>query len=142
MVILALDLGERRIGVAVSDDRERLALPLATIERTSLRDDLERIVSLAREYGAGAIVVGDPRSLRGERGAMSRRADEFCDRLRRAFDGFVEQMDERLTTAQANRSLLEADLSRAKRKATVDKLAATLILESYLSRRRRESEPG
>ena len=142
MVILALDVGERRIGVAVSDPGESLALPLATISRVSVHEDLERIVSLAREYEAGAIAVGDPRSLRGERGAMSAKVDEFCGLLQRVFGGPVERVDERLTTAQANRSLIDADLSRAKRKRVVDKLAATLILETFLAQRRRAREPS
>ena len=138
MSVIALDVGERRIGVAVSDPSGTFSLPLEVIERTALADDVERIVSLARERGADVIVVGDPIRLGGERGSSSARIDRFVERLAKGWEGKIERVDERLTTAQATRSLLSADASRKKRRHVVDKLAAALILDTYLARRGRE----
>src|SRR5271165_5085028 len=102
MAILALDVGERRIGAALSDPSESYALPLRTLERgAGLRSDLDAILALAREYGATTIVVGDPLRLSGERGPAAQRMDEFAASLAKAFEGAVERVDERLTTAQA-----------------------------------------
>ncbi len=137
MSILALDVGERRIGAAVSDPSESYALPVRTLERSGVHEDLSAILELAREYGATTIVVGDPLRLSGERGPAAQKMDEFAARLAKAFEGRIERVDERLTTAQANRTLLAADVSRKRRKGVVDQLAAALILESYLARRRR-----
>lgn len=136
MTLLALDVGERRIGVAVSDPSESFAMPLRVLERESLRKDLAAIAGLAAEYGARTIVVGDPIRLSGERGIAAERIDRFCVALARAFDGAIERADERLTTAQVTRTLIAADVSRAKRKRVVDGLAAALILEGFLARRR------
>ncbi|MBV8584222.1 MAG: Holliday junction resolvase RuvX [Candidatus Eremiobacteraeota bacterium] len=135
MSILALDVGERRIGVAVSDPSESFSLPLEVIERTSTREDIARIVALAQDRDANVIVVGDPIRLAGERGPASERIDKFVEALQRIWQGRIERVDERLTTAQAMRSLIAADVSRKRRKAVVDKLAAALILETYLARR-------
>jgi putative Holliday junction resolvase len=136
-MILALDVGERRIGVAVSDPGESYSLPVVTIERTGLHEDLDAIVALAREYGAGTIVVGDPVALSGERGIAAQRMDDFVAVLGKAWSGAIERIDERMTTAQVTRALIDADVSRKKRKRVVDQLAASLILDSYLARRRR-----
>lgn len=135
MSVIALDVGERRIGVAVSDPSGTFSLPLEVIVRTALADDVERIIALASERGADVIVVGDPIRLGGERGSSSARIDRFVDRLAKDWKGKIERVDERLTTAQATRSLLSADVSRKKRKQVVDKLAAALILDTYLARR-------
>jgi putative Holliday junction resolvase len=137
-MLMALDVGERRIGVAISDPGETFSLPLRTLERAgSLHDDLQAILDIAREYTAKTIVVGDPVSLSGERGIASQRMDEFVAVLAKAFEGTIERVDERLTTAQVTRTLLAADVSRKNRKRVVDQLAAALILDSYLARRRR-----
>ncbi len=138
MAILALDVGSKRIGVAVADPGETFALPVTTIDRSNLRADLGRIVELAREYAARELVVGDPITLAGERGIAAEKMDAFVERLREAFDGEVHRVDERMTSAQANKTLIAADVSRAKRKGIVDAMAAALILETYLARRRRE----
>lgn len=135
MSVIALDVGERRIGVAVSDPSGTFSLPLEVIERRALAEDVQRIVTLARERGADVIVVGDPIRLGGERGASSARIDRFIERLAKDWNGRIERVDERLTTAQATRSLISADVSRKKRRQVVDKLAAALILDSYLARR-------
>jgi putative Holliday junction resolvase len=138
-MILALDVGERRIGLAISDPGESFSLPLRTLDRTeSLHDDLQSIVDAAREYGATIIVVGDPVSLSGERGIAAQKMDDFVRVLAKAYDGTIERVDERMTTAQATRTLIAHDVSRKSRKRVVDQLAAALILDAYLARRKRE----
>jgi len=141
MTVLALDVGGKRIGVAISDPTESFALPLEVFERANLRADIDRIVALASEYQAVEVVVGDPLRLSGERGPASQAMDGFIAALERRFAGRVHRVDERLTTAQATKTLIAADVSRTKRKRVVDKLAASLILESFLSRRRRSAAP-
>src|SRR5579863_10463775 len=118
--VLALDVGERRIGVAISDPGASFALPLAPIERSDLQADLATIVALAQERAARTIVVGDPLRLSGERGIAATKIDRFCAALERKFDGTIERVDERLTTAQATRTLIAADVSRSRRKKVVD----------------------
>ena len=136
MPVLSLDVGERRIGIAVSDPSETYALPVGVVDRTALRADLAAIVELAAQHGARTIVVGDPISLSGERGIAAQKMDRFCEMLGRVYDGTIARADERLTTAQATKTLLAADLSRARRKRVVDQVAAALILDSFLARRR------
>lgn len=136
MPLLALDVGTKRIGVAVADPSGTFALPVTVIERTNLRSDLERIARLAADYGAGELVVGDPITLGGGRGPAAEKIDRFVEQLARVFAGTIHRVDERMTTAQATKTLIAADVSRAKRKTVVDKMAAALILESYLARRR------
>ncbi len=133
--VIALDVGTRRIGVAVGEGT--FAFPHSTLERTNVRADVERIVALARERGARTIVVGDPLTMRGERALASEHIDAFVAHLARAFDGAIERVDERLTTAAAQKALIGADVSRAKRKQVVDQLAAVGILETWLARRPR-----
>ncbi len=141
-MIVALDVGERRIGVAISDPGESFSLPLRTLTRTdSLHDDLEAILEITREYRATTLVVGDPVSLSGERGIAAKKMDAFVEVLARAFGGPIERVDERMTTAQVTRSLITADVKRKDRKRVVDQLAASLILDSYLARRRRNAGP-
>jgi putative Holliday junction resolvase len=134
--VVALDVGERRIGVAVSDAAGAFAFPHGTIERTNVRDDVAAIVAIARERAARTIVVGDPLTMAGTRGIASGKIDAFVAHLERAFDGRIARVDERLTTAAVQKSLIGADVSRAKRKTVVDKLAAAMILETYLARAR------
>lgn len=136
MSVLALDVGSKRIGVAVADPTGAFALPVTVIERTNLKADLERITALAREYNADEMVIGDPVTLSGQRGPAADKIDRFVDRLRRVYAGRIHRVDERMTTAQATKTLIAADVSRSKRKNVVDKMAAALILETYLARRR------
>jgi putative Holliday junction resolvase len=135
--VVALDVGSKRIGVAVSDPSGAFSFPHGTIERTNVRDDVAAIVEIARERLARTIVVGDPLTMAGTRGIASGNIDAFVAHLERAFDGRIERIDERLTTAAVQKSLIGADVSRAKRKTVVDKLAAAMILETYLARARR-----
>ena len=134
-VVIALDVGTRRIGVAVGEGT--FAFPHSTIHRTNVRDDVAGIVAIARERGARTIVVGDPLTMSGERGPATEGIDAFVTHLARAFDGAIERIDERLTTAAAQKALISADVSRSKRKKVVDQLAAVGILETWLARRPR-----
>lgn len=136
MSIVALDVGERRIGVAVSDPGDSFSLPHGVIERTNVRADVAAIVALAAERGAETIVVGDPLTLEGKRGLASEKIDAFVAHLARTFGGAIERIDERMTTAGVTKTLIAADVSRAKRKKVVDQLAAAAILDTYLARRR------
>lgn len=136
MALLALDVGSKRIGVAVGDPTGSFALPLTVIDRTNLKADLTRIAQLAGEYDAEEIVVGYPVTLAGERGPAAEKMDRFIEQLAHVFQGTIHRVDERLTTAQATKTLIGADVSRAKRKTVVDKMAAALILDGFLARRR------
>lgn len=136
MSLLALDVGSKRIGVAVADPTGTFALPVTVIERSNLKADLDRIARLADEYEAREIVVGDPVTLSGQRGPAAEKIDRFVEQLERVYSGVIHRVDERMTTAQATKTLIAADVSRSKRKTVVDKMAAALILETYLSRRR------
>ncbi len=134
--IVALDVGERRIGVAVSDPFGSFALPYDTIERTNIKADLGAIVAIAAERGARTIVVGDPITMAGTRGPAAEKMDAFVVALARVYDGEIARIDERLTTAAVQKSLIGADVSRKARRSVVDKLAAAMILETYLARKR------
>lgn len=134
--MLALDVGDKRIGVAVADPSATFALPLETIERSNLEADIARILELAASHRADELVIGDPVTLAGQRGVAAEKMDAFVERVSRAFHGTIHRVDERLTTAQATKALIAADVSRKKRKQAVDQVAAALILESFLSRRR------
>ena len=134
-VVLALDVGERRIGVAVGEGG--FAFPHSTLERTNVRDDVERIVAIAHERGARTIVVGDPVTLAGTRALAAEKIDAFVAHLARRYDGAIERIDERMTTAAAQKSLIAADVSRAKRRKVIDQLAAVGILETWLARKAR-----
>ena len=135
---VALDVGERRIGVAVSDPSETLALPHCVIERTNVRVDVARIATIAAEYPNAELVVGYPLTLAGERGPAAQKMDAFLAHLRRGFAGAIHLCDERMTTAMATRSLIAADVSRKRRKAVIDQVAAANILETFLMKQRRE----
>ncbi len=139
-MIIALDVGSKRIGVAIADPGESFAMPLATIVRTNRRSDLESIKSYLDSYGVDELVVGDPVTLAGERGIAARGMDAFVESLREIFGGTIHRVDERMTTAQATKSLIAADVSRRKRRDVVDRVAAALILETFLARRR--NAPG
>jgi len=134
--ILALDLGDRRIGVALSDPLGITAHPILTLTRQSWAADLEALARLAREHEAGRIVVGMPLGMDGSRGARVRLTEDFMARVGRATGLPVEAWDERLTTVQAERSLLEGNASRARRREVIDQAAAVILLQSYLDARR------
>ena len=129
--ILALDLGGRRIGLAVSDPLGLTAQGLETLERRNRRQVLDALKRLAQQYQVGMVLVGQPLHLSGRAGAQSQRAEAFAEDLRRL--GLeVRMWDERLTTAQAQRVLRSSGVGLEKRRRAVDRLAAVLLLQSYL----------
>lgn len=134
---LGLDLGSKRIGVAVSDRSGTIASPLTVIERgRSRRHDHERIAALVREEEAECVVVGMPRSLSGGDGPAARAARAEAAALASVVGVPVETYDERFTTVTANRALAEGGVRGAARRGVVDKVAAAVILQSWLEARR------
>ncbi len=134
LVRIGLDLGEARIGVAVSDELGLVASPRTVIHSKGWPSDIVRVSELVSEVGAGEVVVGLPRNMNGTLGPAAERVEEFCRRLREVVPVPVVTWDERLSTAQASRVLIEADLSRRRRRDVVDKTAAAIILQAYLDR--------
>lgn len=129
--ILALDVGDKRTGVAVSDELGITAQGVETIQTRGLERDAQRVAQLAGEYGTERILIGLPRKLDYSEGAQAEHSRAFGDKL--AEMGFsVRYEDERLTTVMAQRALLEGDASRKRRKQVVDKIAAVLILQGFL----------
>ncbi len=134
--ILALDLGSKRIGVAVSDELGWTAQGLETLLCKDADADLKRIHQLVTDYQVTEIVVGMPYNMNGTEGPQARRARSFMERISSSEGIPVKEWDERLSTVAAERTLLEADMSRAKRRKVIDKLAAVIILQGYLDNRR------
>lgn len=132
--VLALDLGVRRIGLAVSDAAGVIAFPAGVLERRGLARDVEALGELARERGAVRVVVGLPLHLDGRSGSGAEAARRFADALAEATGLPVELLDERWTSALAERALRDAPRRKRRRKETVDALAATFILRSFLER--------
>lgn len=133
---LALDVGERRIGVALSDADGIIAQPLMVIERRGGAADVGHIAAVVSERAADRVVVGYPLTLAGKAGTQARRMDRFIERLRKAVRVEVVAVDERLSTTAAERALLEGGLRRERRRQVRDAVAAALILQGYLDRRR------
>ncbi len=140
--ILAIDFGTRRMGLAVSDALGITAQGLPTLERTRLNDDLEQLRSLVEEYSVERVLVGNPIGHSGAETAMSQRVAEFTEKLRRRLPCPVELRDERLTSVEANRTLREAGLSIRKRQRAADRVAAVLLLQSYLDQIENERTRG
>jgi putative Holliday junction resolvase len=130
--ILALDPGTKRIGVALSDELGWTAQPLETYERKALPADLAHIRDLVGKHEVKAIVVGLPLRLDGQIGPAAQQVQQFMEHLQKAVDVPVIAWDERLTTRSAEELLIAADVSRKKRKGAVDRVAAALLLKSYL----------
>src|SRR4030042_2045832 len=134
MRIMGLDIGSHTIGVAVSDELGITAQGLKTIRRTSKGADFEEITKIINEFQIGKIVVGLPKNMNG---TLGKQAEIVLQGIRTLKEGVhlpVETWDERLSTVEASRVLLEADVSRRKRKKAVDKLAAVIILQGYMDR--------
>lgn len=130
--ILALDPGTKRIGVALSDELGWTAQPLETFERKSLNVDVAHINELVRRHEVREIVIGMPIQLNGRMGPAAQSVQQFLEALQAAVGVPVVAWDERLTTKAAEQMLIEADVSRKKRKGAVDRVAAALLLKSYL----------
>lgn len=125
-------MGSERIGVAVSDELGLFAQALTTIERESIAEDLNKINRFVEEWKVQKVVVGLPKRTDGRVGKEAERVLKFSESLQKKLKVPVDTWDERFSTVAATRTLLEANLSRAKRKKVVDKLAATFILQGYL----------
>jgi putative holliday junction resolvase len=132
MRILGLDVGEKTIGVAISDPLGFTAQGITTINRKGKKTDIEEIKKICMDYGVDTIVVGLPKNMNGTVGPQGEKIMNFSEFIGENLNLPVKLWDERLTTVAAHKAMLEADLSRAKRKKIVDKLAATYILQGYL----------
>lgn len=135
--ILGLDVGTKTIGVAVSDPFGSMALGVTTVQRRDLARDLAELADLVAVYNASRLVVGYPRNMDGSIGEQARYVDRFVESLRAAIALPVELVDERLTTRQANRAMLDLQVKAKRRKELIDQQAAALILQTYLDRRAR-----
>jgi len=140
--IIAVDVGTKRIGLAIAEGVYLPAMPLTTIEHQSRAKDVRRVRGLAIERGAGTIVVGYPLALDGSRGPAADSVDRFIQELRGIFSGDVVAVDERMTTGAATKRLLQSGLRPSRRRELVDRIAAVEILESYLAQRRSERSGG
>lgn len=132
MRIMGLDYGDRKIGVAVSDLFGWTAQGLEVIERRREGMEFVRIAELVREYEVAEIVVGLPKNMDGSVGFRGDICIEFANKLKEQLDLPIHLWDERLTTVSAERTLIEGNVSRKKRKQVIDKMAASLILQNYL----------
>jgi putative Holliday junction resolvase len=132
MRILGLDIGDRTIGIAVSDPLGFTAQGITTIRRKNITIDMDELLKICKEYSVETIVAGLPKNMNGTVGPQSEKVLAFCEILKEKIDIPIKMWDERLTTVAAHKAMLEADLSRAKRKKLVDKVAATYILQGYL----------
>lgn len=130
--ILALDIGLRRIGLAVSDELGITAQGLPTLQRRDLRSDLDALSSLIQQYKVRLVIAGNPLHMSGRESPGTARAVEFTARLRARTGVEVRLWDERLTTREASRVLVESGISIRKRAQAVDRLSAVILLESYL----------
>jgi putative Holliday junction resolvase len=132
MRILAIDHGTKRMGIAVSDELKLIAQPLEFIPAEPFAEFLARLKQLLREKEVELVVVGMPRNMDGSYGPAALKVQGFAAALKAALTVPIQTWDERLTSAQANRFLLEGNVRRQQRKAKVDKTAAALLLQSYL----------
>ncbi|HBF76793.1 MAG TPA: Holliday junction resolvase RuvX [Clostridiaceae bacterium] len=132
MRVIGLDLGDKTIGVAVSDPSGLIAQGIKTIKRKNIKYDIDEIIKIVNEYNAEKIIMGLPKNMNGTMGSSSQKVIEFSERIKKHIDIEIIFQDERLTTVSAQRILIEADLSREKRKKVVDTVAATYILQTYL----------
>lgn len=139
MRILALDFGTKRIGVAISDELFLTAQGMDSIRCSDRARDIEKVRGIVADNGVAEIIVGLPLNMNGTHSEKTREASVFMEMLSKEVNVPVRPWDERLTSVQAERTLLEADMSRAKRRSLSDKLAAQLILQNYLDYRRSQS---
>ena len=133
--IMGLDVGDKTIGVALSDPLGWTAQGLKTVRRTGIKKDLQELGEIIEEYDVKKIVVGLPKNMNGTIGPQCKKVLEFNEKLSKGFNDIeIIQWDERLTTVAAERTLIEADVGRKKRKEVIDKIAAVHILQGYLDR--------
>jgi len=132
MKILGLDIGEKRIGIAISDELGYTAQGMRVLNRSGLEDDLTVLRELIKETEATEVVVGLPKNMDGSLGESAEKVLSFAKKMEQSISIPLILWDERWTTAEATRLLVDADVSRSKRRKVVDKLAAVLILQGYL----------
>lgn len=130
--IIAFDIGDKRIGIAISDPFNEMALPVETYWRKSLTKDVDYLVALAKSRYAETIVCGLPLNFDGKECEQTEKTRFFIEELKKKTDINVVTQDERFSTKEAKRILIEADMRREKRKDVIDKVAASYILEDYL----------
>jgi putative Holliday junction resolvase len=135
MRVLALDHGTKRIGVAVSDELKMIAQPLEYISAEPFADFLDRLKEIIREKEVELVVVGMPRNMDGSYGPAALKVEAFVAARKGAITTPIQTWDERLTSAQANRLLIQGGVRRDKRKQKVDKMAAAILLQSFLDKR-------
>jgi len=136
MAVLGIDFGSRRLGLAISDEEERIALPLEPVESQGSKKDLATLTALMRARDVKRVVVGLPISMDGRRGAQAEAVERFADRLREGTELPVDLLDERLTSVEAERALeATGRRGRKKKKAFVDSVAAAVLLRTYLDQR-------
>lgn len=136
---LGLDIGSKTIGLALTDEADVAAHPLGVLARVGNLGDAAAVVALVAEHGVEDVVYGMPFELSGRIGFRGRRVQQLVDTIRAALPESIalHEQDERFTTAEAERVLIDADVSRAKRSAVIDQQAATLILQAWLDARKR-----
>jgi putative Holliday junction resolvase len=140
--VLAIDLGTKTLGLALSDEGRTIAQPLRTLRRVGPRKDVEAVVRVVEEWEVDQVVLGDPRNMDGSPGKLSEEVERFADALAETAGLAVDLWDERLTTVAAERALLEGNVRRGRRRKVIDQVAASLILQGWLDRVGREGDRG
>lgn len=135
---MALDVGNKRIGVALSDELQILAQPLYTIHRKGIERDIEEIVKIINDNNVEEVIVGLPKNMDGTTGFQGEKTIKFAEILRQSTDRPLIMWDERMTTISARRIMIENDVKQKDKKNLVDTIAAVVILETYLSRKNME----
>lgn len=135
---MALDVGNKRIGVALSDELQILAQPLYTIHRKGIERDIEEIVKIINDNNVEEVIVGLPKNMDGTTGFQGEKTIKFAEILKQSTDRPVIMWDERMTTISARRIMIENDVKQKDKKNLVDTIAAVVILETYLSRKNME----
>ncbi len=142
MRILGLDVGSKTIGVAVSDELNLIAQGVTTLKRKGLRLDIKDLLRMIEELKVEKVVVGLPKNMNGSIGPSAKMVLSLVEELKKFVDLPIITWDERLSTVAAQKALLEADVSRKKRKQVIDKVAALLILQGYLDSQTRMESPS
>lgn len=140
MRILGLDLGTKSLGIAISDETLTFSLPLKTIKFDSFEESLEELKNIIKEKNVGLIVLGLPKNMNSSLGFAAKRSEDFKQYLEDNLNIKIELLDERLSTVEAEKILLHEDMSRKKRKKYIDSVAASVILDTYLKKRRDKNE--
>lgn len=130
--IMGLDVGDKTIGIAISDPLGFTSQGITTIMRTNIKTDMRELREIIEEYGVQKVVIGLPKNMNNTLGPQGEKVVEFSEKFKKRFDLEVIFQDERLSTVSAERMLISSDVRRSKRKEVIDKVAATYILQTYL----------